>query len=67
MLFAKFTFVSAWVIELFYFVVRKRAVAIVAASIVHFFAFHMTIGFEVRPPIIFLIVVPETRILIMRD
>lgn len=65
MLLTKFAFVTTWMIKLLDFIMRVMAVRIITASFADFFTLHVIIGFEIRPSVVFLVVIKETRIFIM--
>ena len=62
MLFTKFALVSAWMVELFNFVVGVRAIEILTPSIESFFALDMAIIFEIGSAAINGVVIEETEV-----
>ncbi len=65
MFLAKFAFVTTWMIKLLDFIMRVMTVGIITASFADFFTLHVIIAFEIRPSVVFLVMIKETRIFIM--
>lgn len=60
MSFTELAFVTARMIKLLNFIMRRRAILIEASFLVDLFTFSMVINLEIRPSVVILIMIEET-------